>query len=226
MEVIIIMKQTRESIIRENLHFRDNLHFMLDIDDPRTHYVLRVVQMIATIIIFLLTYLQHVVVINFQSAGANDALTMFQGIANQSNNYYFNQGSDLFSFLNHLMGGNLWSTYRYAINSSQLMQDPVGLKIMIWSFLLILISAFCILTHFFKEPYVYRYSLAGAIASSIFLILTPLLIHHWANQFAINKHLSLWQANQIFSVDCLAYFAIFCSLIVLSISIVRFYKHF
>lgn len=46
------MKQTRESIIRENLHFRDNLHFMLDIDDPRTHYVLRVVQMIATIIIF------------------------------------------------------------------------------------------------------------------------------------------------------------------------------
>lgn len=220
------MKQTRESIIRENLHFRDNLHFMLDIDDPRTHYVLRVVQMIATIIIFLLTYSQHVVVINFQSAGANDALTMFQGIANKSNNYYFNQGSDLFSFLNHLMGGNLWSTYRYAINSSQFMQDPVGLKIMIWSFLLILISAFCILTHFFKEPYVYRYSLAGAIASSIFLILTPLLIHHWANQFAINKHLSLWQANQIFSVDYLAYFAIFCSLIVLSISIVRFYKHF
>jgi hypothetical protein len=226
MEVIIIMKQTRESIIRENLHFRDNLHFMLDIDDPRTHYVLRVVQMIATIIIFLLTYLQHVVVINFQSAGANDALTMFQGIANKSNNYYFNQGSDLFSFLNHLMGGNLWSTYRYAINSSQFMQDPVGLKIMIWSFLLILISAFCILTHFFKEHYVYRYSLAGAIAASIFLILTPLLIHHWANQFAINKHLSLWQANQIFSVDYLAYFAIFCSLIVLSISIVRFYKHF
>ncbi|EFO68210.1 hypothetical protein HMPREF9213_0196 [Lactobacillus iners LactinV 09V1-c] len=146
------MKQTRESIIRENLHFRDNLHFMLDIDDPRTHYVLRVVQMIATIIIFLLTYLQHVVVINFQSAGANDALTMFQGIANKSNNYYFNQGSDLFSFLNHLMGGNLWSTYRYAINSSQFMQDPVGLKIMIWSFLLILISAFCILTHFLRNP--------------------------------------------------------------------------
>ncbi|EFO70134.1 hypothetical protein HMPREF9211_0605 [Lactobacillus iners LactinV 01V1-a] len=42
--------------------------------------------------------MQHVVVINFQSAGANDALTMFQGIANQSNNYYFNQGSNLFSF--------------------------------------------------------------------------------------------------------------------------------
>lgn len=92
------MKQNRESIIRENLHFRDNWHFLLDIDDPRTHYALRVVQMIATIIIFLLTYLQHVVVINFQSAGANDALTMFQGIANQSNNYYFNQGSNLFSF--------------------------------------------------------------------------------------------------------------------------------
>ncbi|EFO70154.1 hypothetical protein HMPREF9211_0604 [Lactobacillus iners LactinV 01V1-a] len=46
------MKQNRESIIRENLHFRDNLHFLLDIDDPRTHYALRVVQMIATIIIF------------------------------------------------------------------------------------------------------------------------------------------------------------------------------
>ncbi len=185
---------------------------------------LKAIQLGASMVMFLSTYMRQVVVINFQNAGSQDSLKLIQGAAAQTNNAYATQGANLVGVLDNLLGGSLWGTYRYATNSAQFMNDPAGRWIMIWTFLLMLAPAICVLAQFFREPYSRRAMLVGSASSTILFILTPILIKHWGNQYGFNHQMNAVQISQMFSVGYMAYFAIICAVIVLIIAIYRIAK--
>lgn len=185
---------------------------------------LKAIQLGASMVMFLSTYMRQVVVINFQNAGSQDSLKLIQGAAAQTNNAYATQGANLVGVLDNLLGGSLWGTYRYATNSAQFMSDPAGRWIMIWTFLLMLAPAICVLAQFFREPYSRRAMLVGSASATILFTLTPFLIKRWGNQYGINHQMNAIQVSQMFSVGYMAYFAIVCAIIVLVIAIYRISK--
>ena len=153
-----------------------------------------------------------------------DMLKMLQGAAASTNNVYAAQGANAVGLLDNLLGGSLWGTYRYAANSGQFMNDSAGRWIMIWTFLLMVAPAICVLAQFFREPYSRRAMLVGSGISTVLFILTPTLIHQWANQFAINHQINTAQIGQMFSVGYMAYFGMGCSIMVFVIAIIRSIK--
>ena len=183
--------------------------------------LLKAIQMGASLILFLATYMRQVVSINFQTAGSQDALNLLQGAAASTNNAYAAEGANAVGVLNNLLGGSLWGTYRYAASSAQFMNDPGGRAIMIWIFFLMLAPAICVLAQFFREPYSRRALLVGSGASMVLFALTPILIRHWAGVYAVNHQISQAQINQAFSIGYMAYIAIFCSIVVFVIAVYR-----
>lgn len=186
--------------------------------------MLKAIQLGAAMIMFLSTYMRQVVVINFQVLGSEDSLNILQGAAAQTHNAYATQGANAVGSLNQIMGGTLWGAYRYATNSAQFMNDTAGRWIMIWTFLLMVAPAICVLAQFFKEPYSRRALLVGSTFSVILFSLTPYVIKKWANEFAINHQINVNQINQAFSVGYMAYFAIICAVIILVIACYRSIK--
>lgn len=191
----------------------------------RTLNLLKAIQIGASLILFLATYMRQVVSINFQTAGSQDALNLLQGAAASTNNAYATEGANAVGVLNNLLGGSLWGTYRYAANSAQFMSDPGGRAIMIWIFFLMLAPAICVLAQFFKEPYSRRALLVGSGASMVLFALTPIVIRHWAGVYAVNHQISQAQIDQAFSIGYMAYIAIFCSIVVFVIAVYRSVKH-
>lgn len=185
---------------------------------------LKALQFGAAMVMFLSTYMRQVVVINFQSAGAQDSLKIIQGAAAQTNNAYATQGANALGVLDNLMNGSLWGTYRYATNSAQFMNDPNGKWIMIWTFLLMLAPAFCVIGQFFREPYSRRTMLVSSGIAMVLFILTPLLITRWGNLYGQNHQMNQVQVQQMFSMGYMAYPAILCAIIVFVISVYRSIK--
>lgn len=186
--------------------------------------MLKALQLGASMLMFLSTYMRQVVVINFQTAGSQDSLKILQGAAAQTNNAYATQGANILGVLDNLMGGSLWGTYRYATNSAQFMNDSAGRWIMVWTFLLMLAPAICVLAQFFREPYSRRAMLVGSGLSTFLFVLTPVLIKRWANQFAINHQIDPGQISQAFSIGYMAYPAMICAIVVLVVAIYRSVK--
>ena len=190
----------------------------------KTLHLLKALKLGASMIMFLSTNMRQVVTINFQTTGSQDMLKMLQGAAASTNNVYAAQGANAVGLLDNLLGGSLWGTYRYAANSGQFMNDSAGRWIMIWTFLLMVAPAICVLAQFFREPYSRRAMLVGSGISTVLFILTPTLIHQWANQFAINHQINTAQIGQMFSVGYMAYFGMGCSILVFVIAIIRSIK--
>ena len=187
----------------------------------RTLNLLKALQLGGSLLMFLATYMRQVVTINFQVTGSQDSLNLLQGAAARTNNVYAMQGTNILSTLNQLLGGSLWGTYRYATNSAQFMNDPGGRAIMIWTFVLMVAPAICVLAQFFREPYSRRVLLIGSAISMICFALTPFLIYHWANVFAANNQFNQVQVHQAFSVGYMAYIAIGCGILVFIIAVFR-----
>ncbi|QNQ81235.1 cytochrome C5 [Lactobacillus sp. PV034] len=185
---------------------------------------LKALQFGAAMIMFLATYMRQVVVINFQITGAQDSLKVIQGAAAQTNNTYATQGANALGILDNLMNGSLWGTYRYATNSAQFMSDPNGKWIMIWTFLLMLAPAFCVIGQFFREPYSRRTMLVCSGLSVVLFILTPSLIIHWGTLYGINHQMNQEQIHQMFSIGYMAYPAILCAVLVFIIALYRSIK--
>ena len=190
----------------------------------KTLHLLKALQLGASMIMFLSTYMRQVVTINFQTTGSQDMLKMLQGAAASTNNVYAAQGANVVGLLDSLLGGSLWGTYRYATNSGQFMNDPAGRWIMIWTFLLMVAPAICVLAQFFREPYSRRAMLVGSGISTVLFVLTPTMINRWAYQFAINHQINPAQIGQMFSVGYMAYFGMGCSILVFVIAIIRSIK--
>lgn len=186
--------------------------------------LLKAIQIGASLLLFLATYMRQVVSINFQTAGSQDALNLLQGAAANTNNVYAAEGANAVGVLNNLLGGSLWGTYRYAASSAQFMNDPGGRAIMIWIFFLMLAPAICVLAQFFREPYSRRALLVGSGASMVLFALTPIVIRYWAKVYAIDHQISQVQINQAFSIGYMAYIAIFCSIVVFVIAVYRSVK--
>ncbi|MBP2058178.1 phosphatidylglycerophosphate synthase [Lactobacillus colini] len=186
--------------------------------------LLKAIQIGASLLLFLATYMRQVVSINFQTAGSQDALNLLQGAAASTNNAYAAEGANAVGVLNNLLGGSLLGTYRYAASSAQFMNDSGGRAIMIWIFFLMLAPAICVLAQFFREPYSRRALLVGSGSSMVLFALTPILIRHWAGVYAVNHQISQAQINQAFSVGYMAYIAIICSIVVFVIAVYRSIK--
>lgn len=186
--------------------------------------MLKALQLGASMVMFLATYMRQVVTINFQGAGSADSLKIIQGAASQVNNAYASQGASLLNTLDNLMGGSLWGTYRYATNSAQFMNDSAGRWIMIWTFLLMVAPAICVLAQFFREPYSRRAMLGGSGVSVFLFILTPIVIRKWATQYALAHQINQNLIGQVFNIGYMAYPAILCSIVVFVISIYRTIK--
>ena len=187
--------------------------------------MLKAVQLGSAMVMFLSTYMRQVVTINFQGAGSADSLKIIQGAAAQTNNAYASQGASLLNILDNLMGGSLWGTYRCATNSAQFMNDSSGRWIMIWTFLLMVAPAICVLAQFFREPYSRRAMLVGSGVSVFLFALTPIVIKNWANQYALSHQINQAVIGQVFNIGYMAYPAILCSIVVFVISIYRTVKN-
>ncbi|WP_236692254.1 cytochrome C5 [Lactobacillus psittaci] len=182
--------------------------------------MLKSLQMGASIIMFLATYMRKVVNVNFSSAGTQDGLQTIQGLLSNTGKYG-QQGSYILGLLNTVTGGSFWGSYRYASNTSQFMNDPAGLMIILWIFLLMIAPALCVLSNFFKEPYSRRVSLGAGIVSFASLAATPTLMKYLVEKYAQDQNISVSNA---LSVGDMAYLAIFCSIAVVAIAIYRMYK--
>lgn len=182
--------------------------------------MLKSLQMGASVLIFLATYMRKVVSVDFTSAGTQDGLQTIQGMLSNTGKYG-QQGSYILSLLNTVTGGSFWGTYRYASNTSQFMNDPAGLMIILWIFLLMVAPAICVLSNFFKEPYSRRASLIGGIVSLVSFVITPKVMDFLITQYAQDQNISVRNA---LSVGEMAYVAIGCALMVLVIAIYRNYK--
>lgn len=185
---------------------------------------LRAIQFGASITMFLATYMKQVVTVNFSSAGSTDSFQVITGVLSNRGGSYGQQGTYFLNLLNTFTGGNLWSSYRYATNSAQMMNSPAGRNIVMWILLLMIAPAFCVLAQFFKEPYSRNASLIASIVSAVSFGLTPILMRRWIVSYAMENQMSEVAANNAVTIGGMAYVAIMCSFIVLAISIYRFVK--
>jgi hypothetical protein len=186
--------------------------------------MLKAIQLGASCIMFLMAYMRKIVSIDFQKAGASDSFQIVQGLLQNNGNGYAQRGSQALGQLNGLLGNGLFSQYRYATSSAQFMADPNGRWLMVWTFLLMLVPAVCVLAQFFREPYARNATLVAAIISVILFAVTPSFIRREVVAFGATHNIPEAAVSQAFSVGSGTYIAIFCGLIVLAIAIYRVVK--
>lgn len=186
--------------------------------------MLRALQLGGSVVMFLATYMKQVVTVDFSSAGSTDSLHMIEGVLSNQGGAYGQQGTYFLNLLNTFTGGQLWSSYRYATNSAQMMNSNSGRMIIMWILLLMIAPAFCVLAQFFKEPYARNATLISSIVSAVSLLLTPHLMKGWVTAYGMENQLSQAAASNAVSVGTMAYVAIGCSFLVMIIAFYRFIK--
>lgn len=211
-------------VIGHSHHPNQVLSLEFKMQASRKLSMLRAIQFGAAIIMFLATYMKQVVTVNFSSAGSTDSFQVITSVLSNRGGSYGQQGTYFLNLLNTFTGGNLWSSYRYATNSAQMMSSPSGRNIVMWILLLMIAPAFCVLAQFFKQPYSRNASLVASIIAAISFVLTPFLMRHWVVTYAMENQMSEVNANNAVTIGGMAYVAIVCSIIVLVISIYRFIK--
>lgn len=186
--------------------------------------MLRAFELGGSMVMFLATYMKQVVTVDFSSAGSTDSLQIVQGVLSNNGGYYGQQGSYFLSLLNTITGGQLWSSYRYATNSAQMMSSSSGRWIIIWIMLLMIAPAICVLAQFFKEPYSRNVTLVTSLITTISFVLTPVLMRRWVVGYAMENQMTGAAANNAVHIGTMAYVGMACSIMVLVIAIYRFVK--
>lgn len=212
------------SVIGNSHHPNQVLSLEFKIKASRKLSMLRAIQFGGSILMFLATYMKQVVSVDFSSAGSTDSFQVITGLLSNRGGSYGQQGTYFLNLLNTFTGGQLWSSYRYATNSAQMMSSPSGRWIIMWIVLLMIAPAFCVLSQFFKEPYSRNSALIASIISAISFVLTPFLMRHWVIAYAMKNNMGQQAANSAVKIGGMAYVAITCSFIVLAISAYRFVK--
>ena len=182
--------------------------------------MVKALQLLGSTVMFLAAYMRQIVSVNFASAGTTDSLTLIQGVLN-SHGTYGQQGSYFLSLFNSLTGGSLWGTYRYATNSSQMMNSSAGTMIILWIFLLMIAPAFCVLSQFFREPYSRHVMTIFSLISAASFMMTPYLMKKWVVQYAIENQMSQIAANTAVQVGGMVFPAIVSAIFVFILAIYR-----
>lgn len=182
--------------------------------------MIKALQLLGSTVMFLAAYMRQIVSVNFASAGTTDSLTLIQGVLN-SHGTYGQQGSYFLSLFNSLTGGSLWGTYRYATNSSQMMNSSAGTMIILWIFLLMIAPAFCVLSQFFREPYSRHVMTIFSLISAASFMMTPYLMKKWVVQYAIENQMSQIAANNAVQVGGMVFPAIISAIFVFILAIYR-----
>ena len=125
------------------------------------------------------------------------------------------------SLFNQLTGGSLWGTYRYATNSSQMIELTAGTMIILWIFLLMIAPAFCVLSQFFREPYSRHVMTVASLISTISFTLTPTLMNRWVISYAVQNQMSQAAAENAVQVGGMVYPAIISAVFVFILAIYR-----
>ncbi|QQP28424.1 cytochrome C5 [Lactobacillus ultunensis] len=186
--------------------------------------MLRAFELGGSVVMFLATYMKQVVSVDFSSAGSTDSFQILQGALSNNGGYYGQQGSYFLSLLNTVTGGQLWSSYRYATNSAQMMSSNSGRWIIIWIMLLMIAPAICVLAQFFREPYSRNTTLVTSLITTVSFILTPVLMRKWVVGYAMENQITRTVANNAVHIGTMAYVGMACSILVLIIAIYRFVK--
>ncbi|GFZ26428.1 cytochrome C5 [Lactobacillus corticis] len=212
-------------VIGHSHHPNRTLSLEFHLKASRKLSMLQAIQLGCSITTFLATYMKQVVSVDFSSAGSTDALNIVQGVLSTNGGSYGQQGSYILSLLNTLTGGSLWGSYRYATNSSQMMNTAAGRNIVLWVLLLMLAPAMCVLAQFFREPYSRRTQLVTSFIAMLTFIFTPSLMKKWIVEYAVANNLSEAAANNAISVGPMAYIAMVCAIAVFVIAVYREFKH-
>ena len=182
--------------------------------------MVKALQLLGSTVMFLAAYMRQIVSVNFASAGTTYSLTLIQGVLN-SHGTYGQQGSYFLSLFSSLTGGSLWGTYRYATNSSQMMNSSAGTMIILWIFLLMIAPAFCVLSQFFREPYSRHVMTIFSLISAASFMMTPYLMKKWVVQYAIENQMSQIAANTAVQVGGMVFPAIVSAIFVFILAIYR-----
>ncbi len=186
--------------------------------------MLRAFELGGSVVMFLATYMKQVFSVDFSSAGSTDSFQIIQGMLSNNGGYYGQRGSYFLNLLNTVTGGQLWSSYRYATNSAQMMSSNSGRWIIIWIMLLMIAPAFCVLAQFFKEPYSRNATLVTSLITTVSFVLTPVLMRRWVVGYAMENQMAREAANNAVHIGTMAYVGMGCSIMVLIIAIYRFVK--
>lgn len=186
--------------------------------------MLRALELGGSVVMFLSAYMKQIVSVNFSSAGSTDSLQVVQGILSNNGGYYGQRGSYFLSLLNTVTGGQLWSSYRYATNSAQMMSSSSGKWIIMWIMLLMIAPAICVLAQFFKEPYSRNATLITSLITTVSFVLTPVLMKKWVIGYAMENQVERAVANNAVHIGTMAYVGMACSIMVLVIAIYRVIK--
>lgn len=222
--VLIILIAIGIYIIGHSHHPHQVLSIEFKMQASRKLSMLRALQLGGSVLMFLATYMKQVVSVNFSSAGSTDSLQIVEGVLSNRGGSYGQQGTYLLDLLNTFTGGQLFSSYRYAANSAQMMNSASGKLIVMWILLLMIAPAFCVLAQFFKEPYARNVTLISSIIAMISFLFTPYLMHKWVTEYGIENQMTQMVASNAFSIGKMAYVAIGCSIGVMLLSLYRFIK--
>lgn len=211
-------------IIGHSHHPHQVLSLEFHLKASRKLSMLRALELGGSVVMFLATYMKQVVTVDFSSAGSTDSFQIIQGALSNNGGVYGQRGSYFLNLLNAVTGGQLWSSYRYATNSAQMMNSNSGRWIIIWIMLLMLAPAFCVLAQFFREPYSRNATLVTSLITTVSFILTPLLMRKWVVGYAMENQMAREAANNAVHIGTMAYVGMACSILVLIIAIYRYIK--
>lgn len=211
-------------IIGHSHHPHQVLSLEFHLKASRKLSMLRALELGGSVVMFLATYMKQVVTVDFSSAGSTDSFQIIQGALSNNGGVYGQRGSYFLNLLNTVTGGQLWSSYRYATNSAQMMNSNSGRWIIIWIMLLMLAPAFCVLAQFFREPYSRNATLVTSLITTVSFILTPLLMRKWVVGYAMENQMAREAANNAVHIGTMAYVGMACSILVLIIAIYRYVK--
>ena len=218
--LIIVLTIIGIFIIGHSHHPNRVLSLEFKLKASRKLSMIKALQLLGSTIMFLAAYMRQIVSVNFASAGTTDSLTLIQGVLN-SHGTYGQQGSYFLSLFNSLTGGSLWGTYRYATNSSQMMNSSAGTMIILWIFLLMIAPAFCVLSQFLREPYSRHVMTIFSLISAASFMMTPYLMKKWVVQYAIENQMSQIAANNAVQVGGMVFPAIVSAIFVFILAIYR-----
>lgn len=222
--VLVILVAIGIFVIGHSHHPNRVLSLEFKMKASRKLSMLRALQLGGSVLMFLATYMRQVISVNFSSAGSTDSLQVVEGLLSSRGGSYGQQGSYFLNLLNTLTGGQLLGTYRYATNSAQMMNSSSGRMIVMWTLLLMLAPAFCVLAQFFKEPQSRNATLVTSLIAMITFILTPVLMRRWVVSYAMERQMPPAAANSAVTVGPMAYVAIACSVLVALIAFYRYVK--
>lgn len=211
-------------VIGHSHHPHQVLSIEFHLKASRKLSMLRALELGGSVTMFLATYMKQVVTVDFSSAGSTDSFKIIQGVLSNQGGYYGQQSSYFLSLLNTISGGQLWSSYRYATNSAQMMNSDSGRFIIMWIMLLMIAPAFCVLAQFFKEPYSRNVTLITSLITTVSFVLTPILMRKWVVGYAMENQMTRQAANNAVNIGTMAYVGMACSILVLIIAIYRFIK--